>query len=139
MWDQRESVDETETNLTDISLRFNYDLAPQLTYSLKTFYRNRNTDQGTYRSSLHSAGDEGINGVGVLIDTQYKQLLVEHIVNYQVLDNELLVQLTNSSSVPFDNPHYLLLNIAMGGTLGGSIPSSFSQDTMKVDYVRFYQ
>ena len=89
LWDQRESVDETETNLTDISLRFNYDLAPQLTYSLKTFYRNRNTDQGTYRSSLHSAGDEGINGVGVLIDTQYKQLLVEHIVNYQVLDNEL--------------------------------------------------
>lgn len=25
LWDQRESVDETETNLTDISLRFNYD------------------------------------------------------------------------------------------------------------------
>jgi len=55
------------------------------------------------------------------------------------VDNVLLVQLTNSSSVPFDNPHYLLLNIAMGGTLGGSIPSSFSQDTMEVDYVRFYQ
>lgn len=88
LWDQRESVDETETNLTDLSLRFNYDLLPQLTYSLKTFFRNRNTDQGTYRSSLHSAGDEGNNGIGVLIDTQYKQLLVEHILNYQVLDLE---------------------------------------------------
>lgn len=88
LWDQRESVDETETNLTDISLRFNYDILPQLTYSLKTFYRNRNTDQGTYRSSLHSAGDEGNNGVGVLIDTQYKQLLVEHILNYEILKND---------------------------------------------------
>ena len=88
LWDQRESVDETETNLTDISLRFNYDILPQLTYSLKTFFRNRNTDQGTYRSSLHSAGDEGNNGVGVLIDTQYKLLLVEHILNYEILNNE---------------------------------------------------
>ncbi len=88
LWDQRESVDETETNLTDISLRFNYEILPQLTYSLKTFYRNRNTDQGTYRSSLHSAGDEGNNGVGVLIDTQYKQLLVEHILNYEILNND---------------------------------------------------
>ena len=89
LWDQRESSDETETNLTDLSLRFNYNILPQLTYSLKTFYRNRNTDQGTYRSSLHSAGDEGNNGIGVLIDTQYKQALVEHILNYQILEDDL--------------------------------------------------
>ena len=89
LWDQRESSDETETNLTDLSLRFNYKILPQLTYSLKTFYRNRNTDQGTYRSSLHSAGDEGNNGIGVLIDTQYKQVLVEHILNYQIFENDI--------------------------------------------------
>jgi TonB-linked SusC/RagA family outer membrane protein len=89
IWDQRESSDETETNLTDLSLRFNYDILPELTYSLKTFFRNRNTDQGTYRSSLHSAGDEGNNGIGVLIDTQYKQLLIEHILNYQILEDDI--------------------------------------------------
>ncbi len=38
LWDQRESSDETETNLTDLSLRFNYNILPQLTYSLKTFF-----------------------------------------------------------------------------------------------------
>jgi hypothetical protein len=27
----------------------------------------------------------------------------------------------------------------MGGTLGGSIPESFSEDIMEVDYVRFYK
>ena len=89
LWDQNESFDETETNLTDISVKLNYDITPKIKYSLKTFYRNRNTDQGTYRSSEHSAGDEGNNGVGVLIDTQYKQLLVEHILNYDIIDNDL--------------------------------------------------
>ena len=87
LWDQRESMDETQTNLTDLSLRLNYSLLPKVTYSLKTFFRNRSTDQGTYRSSLHSAGDEGNNGIGVLIDTQYEQLLVEHILNYGILDS----------------------------------------------------
>ena len=89
LWDQNESFDETETNLTDISVKLNYDITPKIKYSLKTFYRNRNTDQGTYRSSEHSAGDEGNNGVGVLIDTQYKQLLIEHILNYDIIDNDL--------------------------------------------------
>ena len=89
LWDQNESFDETETNLTDISVKLNYDITPKIKYSLKTFFRNRNTDQGTYRSSEHSAGDEGNNGVGVLIDTQYKQLLIEHILNYDIIDNDV--------------------------------------------------
>ena len=55
------------------------------------------------------------------------------------IDNKLLVSLSNTSNVPYDNPHYLLLNIAMGGVMGGNIPASFSQDTMEIDYVRFYQ
>ena len=41
--------------------------------------------------------------------------------------------------MPYDNPHYLLLNIAMGGNLGGSIPESFTEDFMLVDYVRVFQ
>ncbi|MGB1517295.1 MAG: glycoside hydrolase family 16 protein, partial [Flavobacteriaceae bacterium] len=43
------------------------------------------------------------------------------------------------SNIPFDNPHYLILNVAMGGNLGGNIPSNFDQDVMEIDYVRFYQ
>jgi beta-glucanase (GH16 family) len=40
---------------------------------------------------------------------------------------------------PFDNPQYLLLNIAMGGDLGGAVPPGFTSDTMQVEYVRVYQ
>jgi len=44
-----------------------------------------------------------------------------------------------NSNWPFDRPQYLLLNVAMGGDLGGAVPSNFSRDSMQVDYVRVYQ
>ena len=44
----------------------------------------------------------------------------------------------NASTWPFDQEQYLLLNVAMGGT-AGTIPSSFTQATMNIDYVRLYQ
>jgi len=40
---------------------------------------------------------------------------------------------------PFDQPQYLLLNIAIGGTLGGPVNDSIFPVTMQVDYVRVYQ
>ena len=45
----------------------------------------------------------------------------------------------NTQEIPYDNNHYLLLNIAMGGNLGGTIPSNFSDATMEIDYVRVYE
>ena len=44
-----------------------------------------------------------------------------------------------NSNWPFDKPQYLLLNLAMGGDLGGAVPGAFTQDSMQVDYVRVYQ
>ena len=40
---------------------------------------------------------------------------------------------------PFDAPQYLLLNIAIGGNLGGSIDDSIFPVTMEIDHVRVYQ
>ncbi|MFT6334496.1 MAG: TonB-linked SusC/RagA family outer membrane protein [Saprospiraceae bacterium] len=82
LWDQRESVDETNINLTDINLTVKYQILPGLSYSLRTFLRTRNTNRGLYRTSLHSAGDEGVNGFGLLANTLFRQSLVENIVNY---------------------------------------------------------
>ena len=42
------------------------------------------------------------------------------------------------SNWPFTSEQYLLLNIAMGG-IAGTIPASFTQTSMDVDYVRVYQ
>ncbi len=92
LWDQRESTDETKINLTDVNLSLIYNLTPNLSYTLKTFLRNRNTNRGIYRSSLHSAGDEGIDGIAVLSNTLFKQVLVENILNYtpQIHENHTL-------------------------------------------------
>ena len=56
-----------------------------------------------------------------------------------LINNIPFLETHNTKGMPYDNPHYLLLNIAMGGNLGGSIPESFSEDFMLVDYVRVYQ
>jgi beta-glucanase (GH16 family) len=55
-----------------------------------------------------------------------------------LIDNVFIVKLNNSDNVPYDNPHYLILNVALGGNLGGNIPASFDEDRMEIDYVRFY-
>lgn len=82
LWNQRESSDQTKTNLTDINLSLTYDFTPSLSYTLKTFLRNRNTNGGVYRTSLHSFADEGINGQGFINNNLFKQVLVENILRY---------------------------------------------------------
>ena len=55
------------------------------------------------------------------------------------VDDEVIINLPNTQDKPFDNHHYLLLNIAMGGALGGDIPQNFTQAIFEIDYVRIYQ
>ena len=45
----------------------------------------------------------------------------------------------NDSTWPFNKDQFLILNIAVGGTLGGEIDPDFNSGTMEVDYVRVYQ
>lgn len=42
-------------------------------------------------------------------------------------------------SWPFDAPQYLLLNLAIGGDLGGSIDNAIFPVTMEIDHVRVWQ
>ncbi|APD05966.1 licheninase [Flavobacteriaceae bacterium UJ101] len=48
-------------------------------------------------------------------------------------------QFQNESSLPFNQNFFLILNIAMGGTLGGTIDSNFSESTMEIDFIRVFQ
>ena len=45
----------------------------------------------------------------------------------------------NSSTWPFDANQFIILNVAMGGSFGGSIDPNFTSSTMEIDYVRVYQ
>ena len=55
------------------------------------------------------------------------------------LDDVKYYELANSADLPFNADFYLILNVAMGGTLGGDIDPSFTQDTMEIDYIKVFQ
>lgn len=97
----------------------------------------------TNSNEYHNYGVQksiGQLGVSSLTENFHLYSLVWNRSSMRIyVDNVLLVTMSNSAGNPYDNPHYLLLNIAMGGVMGGNIPSSFNQDTMEIDYVRFYQ
>jgi beta-glucanase (GH16 family) len=45
----------------------------------------------------------------------------------------------NANNWPFDKPQFIILNVAMGGSLGGNISDSFTSSSMEIDYVRVYK
>ena len=46
----------------------------------------------------------------------------------------------NAAGWPFDRPQYMLLNLAVGGVLGGTVnDATLSATGLEVDYVRVYQ
>jgi beta-glucanase (GH16 family) len=46
---------------------------------------------------------------------------------------------TGTAAWPFDAPQFLILNIAIGGDLGGKVDDAIFPVTMEVDFVRVYQ
>ena len=58
---------------------------------------------------------------------------------YWLLNNKITFEQKNTDFMPFDNNHYLLLNLAIGGILGGEVSESFLEEKMLIDYVRIYQ
>jgi len=51
------------------------------------------------------------------------------------IDDTLVTSQDMSSCSQYEEPMFVLLNVAMGGGLGGQIDSSLTQATMEVDYV----
>ena len=68
----------------------------------------------------------------------YSLIWTENVIKI-LLDDVVFFERENTQEIPYDNHHYLLLNIAMGGNLGGAIPSDFNNATMEIDYVRVYE
>ncbi|WP_406684695.1 glycoside hydrolase family 16 protein [Seonamhaeicola sp. MEBiC1930] len=58
---------------------------------------------------------------------------------YILVDNVPFFEFNNNETLPFNADFFFILNIAMGGTLGGDIDPAFTEDTMEIDYVRVYQ
>jgi len=61
----------------------------------------------------------------------------DHLLNKVLLDS--LVNKDGSGFNPFKQPHYMLLNLAIGGDNGGDPSQSSFPKKFEIDYVRVYQ
>lgn len=75
------------------------------------------------------------------VDTQFHKysLIWTDSSIKMLLDDVEYYSMSTYSSQPFDDSFFILLNVAVGGTLGGNISPSFGEDVMEIDYVRVYQ
>ena len=55
------------------------------------------------------------------------------------LDNKNYFEMENNAKLPFNQNFFLILNVAMGGALGGQVADNFTEDNLEIDYVRIYQ
>ena len=54
------------------------------------------------------------------------------------VDNVEYFVMTTNNSMPFNADFFFILNVAMGGDLGGTVDSAFTEDTLEIDYIRVY-
>ncbi len=98
------------------------------------------------QSAIHLPGNSGGNAIfdGVSIENATSEF---HIFEVEwspetitfLVDGAVNFTYANSESKPFNKDFFLIMNVAMGGALGGSIDPNFTESSMFVDYVKVFQ
>ena len=74
-------------------------------------------------------------------DTEFHRYGVEWTpasIKFSV-DDVVFYTFTNSSTLPFNQNFFFILNVAMGGNFGGAVDPAFTTGEMEIDYLRVYQ
>lgn len=91
--------------------------------------------------ATQNKGDIRVNGVSEEFHT-YELTWTDESLAFGVDGNVYYTYnpaVKNADTYPFNKDFFLILNVAMGGSLGGEIDASFTESTMEIDYVRIYQ
>ncbi|AUS05152.1 family 16 glycosylhydrolase [Pseudotamlana carrageenivorans] len=103
-------------------------------------------DKAKTSGALHlpgnSAGEAVTNSTANLTATsEFHNYTVEWTANVikLLVDDTVFLSFPNTADTPFNKDFFMILNVAMGGTLGGSVDPNFVEDIMEVEYVRVYQ
>ena len=105
---------------------------------------------GHISSALHTTSSSGatVNHKVTSISNEttefhlYSTIWTEDSITFLLDDVEYYTynpSIKNDATWPFYNNQFIILNIAMGGNLGGTIDPNFNIATMEIDYVRVYQ
>jgi beta-glucanase (GH16 family) len=110
------------------------------------FMEHVGKEQNKIFGSLHYPGNSGGNAVtgSKLISNVSTEFHIYKVIWNSVnirfyVDDVLFKSAPNTSTLPFNQDFFLIMNIAMGGNFGGPIDPNFTQSSMFVDYIRVYQ
>lgn len=81
--------------------------------------------------------EESYHTYGLLWTEDYIKFYCDDVERFTVKNGKFSEN--NWQSWPYDQNFFIILNVAMGGNLGGKISDSFVESSMIVDYVRVYQ
>lgn len=104
-------------------------------------------DKNRVLSTLHYPGNFAGNGPSgstslTTSTTDFHTYTMEWTaeeIKFYVDDKSVHNQVVNDADKPFNSDFFFIMNIAMGGTLGGTIDPNFTEDTMEIDYIKVYQ
>ncbi|MFP5040659.1 family 16 glycosylhydrolase [Parasediminibacterium sp. JCM 36343] len=96
--------------------------------------------------TLHYPGHSGGGGVGTTT-TIANSSTDFHVYSLDwspstlklYVDKQLFFSFANNGTTPFNKDFFFILNLAMGGTFGGTVDPNFTSDAMLVDYIRVYK
>jgi len=106
----------------------------------------KGTDKTKIHGTVHYPGNSGGNGPTkstaiTNASTEFHNYTVEWSdtkIEF-FLDGVSYHVFTNDATKPFNKDYFLILNLAMGGTLGGTVDPAFTEDFIEIDYVKVYQ
>jgi beta-glucanase (GH16 family) len=119
------------------------DIMEHVGFNPDTIFSTTHTAKYNHMKRTQKKGDIGDSTVTTNF---HKYTLIWEKDQYEVyFDDQLIFTYVNdgegSASWPYDRPFHLILNLAIGGNLGGKkgIDDSLFPHTFEVDYVRVYQ
>ena len=95
------------------------------------WYDTDSNHQGDYDKETAVAGTSNDFHIYTMTWTEKKIIFA--------VDNKNYFEMDNNAKMPFNQKFFLILNVAMGGTLGGQVANNFTEDSLEIDYVRIYQ
>jgi hypothetical protein len=106
----------------------------------------KGNDKNTILSTIHYPGNFGGGGPSQSIElatstTEFHNYTLEWTaaeIKFAI-DDQVYHTIPNDASLPFNADFFLILNVAIGGTLGGTVDPNFTEDVMEIDYIKVFQ
>jgi hypothetical protein len=106
----------------------------------------KGADKNTVLSTIHYPGNSGggapTQGIELTTSTtEFHNYTVEWSATEIkfAIDDQVYHTLSNDATLPFNEDFFFILNVAMGGTLGGTVDPNFTEDMMEIDYIKVFQ